>query len=136
VNVPITAGLLIPNAGTATVILWQFINQSYNVGTNYINRSGDGLPLDKLFGVYMAATASALGVSFGLAAGVKKLAHSRGMTGPGLTQVESVCVLVRVCVCGVIGEQRAESREQSAESREPATSKINSENTRNIDQLT
>ncbi|KPI88037.1 sre-2/carboxylate carrier-like protein [Leptomonas seymouri] len=59
-------GMLAPSQQTPVRgMLWQFSNQTYNVGFNYCNGSGkDGLPMRELFLGYCVATCTACGISY------------------------------------------------------------------------
>ncbi|CAD7945762.1 unnamed protein product [Amoebophrya sp. A25] len=72
-NVPITSGMLVfgPRSISQTVF-WQWLNQSANVGCNYANRSGADIDNTKLFGSYMLACGSSVGVAIGLSMLVKR----------------------------------------------------------------
>lgn len=61
-------GMLHPTQQTPLrAMFWQFSNQTYNVGFNYCNSSGEeGLPLPNLLAGYFAATGTACGLSFAL----------------------------------------------------------------------
>jgi len=69
-NVPIMVGML--SASTpAQNVFWQWINQTYNVVNNYVNRSSDSLEWGKLGQAYGLAVTMACGISVGLGAIIK-----------------------------------------------------------------
>eukprot|EP00400_MALV-I_sp_L67-5_P000681 gene681-418_t len=51
-NVPICFGMLTFGGSPAGVIFWQWVNQSYNVMTNYVNRSSSKIELQPLLQSY------------------------------------------------------------------------------------
>jgi len=66
-NLFITAGLLKPNPSTGSVILWQFINQSYNLALNHANRNASNeLKTSTIAMTYGAAVVISCGVAVGL----------------------------------------------------------------------
>ena len=65
-NLVICAGLLRPGASLAWSGFFQWLNQSYNAGVNFANRSSGDVSTERLAAAYCAATGSALGVGTGL----------------------------------------------------------------------
>ncbi|CAD2216300.1 Tricarboxylate carrier, putative [Angomonas deanei] len=65
-NLIILTCMLHPSQQTAALgMLWQFVNQTYNVGFNYCNASGKtGLPFDELMTGYAAAATTACSLSY------------------------------------------------------------------------
>ncbi|MCO5603533.1 hypothetical protein L7F22_057684 [Adiantum nelumboides] len=66
-NLLVLAGMLRPDPTLASVIFWQWINQSLNVAVNYSN-ANKSVPMDmkEVGQAYGAATASAVGIAVGL----------------------------------------------------------------------
>lgn len=78
-NILICMGMLLPGAGLANQIFWQWVNQSYNVALNYSNRNASSemststitsrVPTKRhthLSVNYLAAVSTSCGVAFGL----------------------------------------------------------------------
>lgn len=67
VNIPIAWGMLTTPASNVPLTLGlHFINQSYNAGCNYFNRSGSDLSLQEMGVAYSLAVGSACSMAFGL----------------------------------------------------------------------
>jgi len=74
VNVVICAGLLIPNASIATTVVWQWINQSYNIALNHANRNASNAMTNRqILESYAAAVSISCGVALGMRQAVDKL---------------------------------------------------------------
>jgi len=69
-NVPIMIGMLSASTPTQNVF-WQWVNQTYNVVNNYVNRSSDELEWSKLGTAYGLAVTCACGISVGLSTLIK-----------------------------------------------------------------
>jgi len=84
VNIPIVWLMLTvsPTRQLATFGL-HFINQSYNAGCNYYNRSGSEMSIEDIFYSYSLATASACSIAFVLG----KIAKGGGVMIPVLASV-------------------------------------------------
>ena len=69
-NLVICAGLLASANSTSLLASagWQWANQSYNVGVNYVNRSSGSPPPERIAAAYAAATSSALAIALGMQA--------------------------------------------------------------------
>jgi len=65
VNVPIAAGLLMSKS-VAAGAFWQWVNQTYNVVNNYVNRAGPNVEYGPLAQSYALAVSSALSVVVGV----------------------------------------------------------------------
>lgn len=65
-NLVICAGLLRPGASLVWSGFFQWLNQSYNAGVNFANRSSGDVSTERLAAAYCAATGSALAVGTGL----------------------------------------------------------------------
>jgi len=63
-NVPIAAGLLMSTSVGASVF-WQWVNQTYNVVNNYVNRAGPTVEMGPLVQSYVLAVTSACGIAIG-----------------------------------------------------------------------
>ncbi len=83
VNVVITAGMLVPNPSTASVVFWQWVNQSFNVAVSHSNRNASNeMPPSQLASAYAAAVTVSSGLAVGLGKLVEKVPVStvtRGM---------------------------------------------------------
>jgi hypothetical protein len=67
VNIPIVWGMLAcPPSNTALTLFLHFINQSYNTGCNYFNRSGADMSLTEITRAYTLAVGSACSLAYGL----------------------------------------------------------------------
>jgi len=64
-NVPIMVGMLSAQTPVQNVF-WQWVNQTYNVVNNYVNRSSDQLEWSKIGQAYGIAVTAACGISVGL----------------------------------------------------------------------
>ena len=63
VNVPIAAGLIMSQSVAA--VFWQWLNQTYNVVNNYVNRAGPTVEMGPLVQSYVLAVGSACGIAIG-----------------------------------------------------------------------
>jgi len=63
-NVPIATGLLMAKT-TAGSVFMQWLNQTYNVVNNYVNRAGPTVEMGPLIQSYALAVSSACGVAIG-----------------------------------------------------------------------
>ena len=73
-NLAICVGLTQPRASLRTALLWQWINQSYNVMLNHHNRNAS-VPFDgtAVARSYVGAVSVSMGLAWGLRAGVERL---------------------------------------------------------------
>src|SRR3546814_21110879 len=59
--------MLLPGAGLANQVFWQWMNQSYNVALNHANRNASNpVTTAQLAGTYFAAVGTSVGVAVGL----------------------------------------------------------------------
>lgn len=73
-NIPICAGMLLMPPTPFNAMFWQWVNQSYNAGFNYVNRNAageeegadDSEALQGVLKSYAAATTVACGMAYGL----------------------------------------------------------------------
>jgi len=66
--------MLLPGAGLANQVFWQWINQTYNICLNHANRNAsNALSNQELAVTYGAAVSASCGVALGLGLGVQKL---------------------------------------------------------------
>ncbi|SOV02426.1 related to Probable mitochondrial transport protein FSF1 [Ustilago sp. UG-2017a] len=81
-NLLVVGGMLMPNPTLASIVFWQWVNQSLNVAVNYSN-ANKSVPMNmKEVGLaYAAATTSAVGIAVGMSRGVPKLKVSPGVKG-------------------------------------------------------
>lgn len=69
VNVPICIGMLIHGpTSTAAQVFWQWVNQSYNVMNNYVNRAGPEVEYKPLLMSYGLATTASISIALGCGA--------------------------------------------------------------------
>ena len=57
--------------GVAANIFWQWVNQTYNVVNNYVNRAGPEVDMTALLSSYALAVGSAIGIAVGAGALMK-----------------------------------------------------------------
>ena len=78
-NLLVVGGMLMPNPTLATIVFWQWVNQSLNVAVNYSN-ANKSVPMDmREVGVaYAAATSSAVGIAVGMSRLVPRLRIAPG----------------------------------------------------------
>eukprot|EP01114_Cavostelium_apophysatum_P014078 TRINITY_DN3556_c0_g1_i1.p1 TRINITY_DN3556_c0_g1~~TRINITY_DN3556_c0_g1_i1.p1 ORF type:complete len:350 (-),score=42.55 TRINITY_DN3556_c0_g1_i1:9-1013(-) len=73
-NVLITAGMLLPNPSIASVVFWQWINQSYNIALNHANRNASNeMSTETIAKTYASAVAISCGVAVGLGQAAKRV---------------------------------------------------------------
>ncbi|KAI8924186.1 Tricarboxylate/iron carrier [Entophlyctis helioformis] len=66
-NVPIIAAMLLPAPGIASIVFWQWVNQSVNVAFNYFNANKTTeMSVNETAGAYAAAVASSCTIAVGL----------------------------------------------------------------------
>lgn len=84
VNMAVAFGLLLPNPGMASILFWQWANQSYNVCLNYANRNASSemsnVQLMQAYGV-------AVGVSCSLALGLSEFVKRTRWLAPGIKAI-------------------------------------------------
>ncbi|SPO27583.1 related to Probable mitochondrial transport protein fsf1 [Ustilago trichophora] len=98
-NLLVVGGMLMPNPTLASIVFWQWINQSLNVAVNYSN-ANKSVPMNmKEVGLaYAAATTSAVGIAVGMSRGVPKLKVSPGVKGV----LTSLVPFVSVASAGIV----------------------------------
>lgn len=82
-NIPILFGMILMKQTPATIVFWQWINQTYNAIMNYANRNASSSLDMKGLGIsYSAAVVSSISIGLGM----RKLLtpFTRTVTGPGL----------------------------------------------------
>lgn len=98
-NLLVVGGMLMPNPSLASIVFWQWINQSLNVAVNYSN-ANKSVPMNmKEVGIaYAAATTSAVAIAVGMSRGVPKLKLSPGVKGV----LTSLVPFVSVASAGIV----------------------------------
>eukprot|EP00127_Corallochytrium_limacisporum_P004070 Clim_evm15s157 gene=Clim_evmTU15s157 len=72
-NILITVGMLIPNPSIPTLIFWQWVNQSLNVGINFANANkSTPLSTGEVLTAYAGATTASCSIAVGLNQWVKR----------------------------------------------------------------
>jgi len=73
-NIAICLGMLLPGAGIANQVFWQWINQSYTLCLNHANRNASNTMSTKEIAItYAAAVTASCGVAVGLGRGVQRM---------------------------------------------------------------
>eukprot|EP00281_Chroomonas_sp_CCMP1168_P011816 CAMPEP_0206283832 /NCGR_PEP_ID=MMETSP0047_2-20121206/40443_1 /ASSEMBLY_ACC=CAM_ASM_000192 /TAXON_ID=195065 /ORGANISM="Chroomonas mesostigmatica_cf, Strain CCMP1168" /LENGTH=326 /DNA_ID=CAMNT_0053714229 /DNA_START=52 /DNA_END=1032 /DNA_ORIENTATION=- len=66
-NIPICAGMLLTPPTTFNVVLWQWVNQSYNAGFNFANRNASSPITNTDLGTaYVSACSASIAIGLGL----------------------------------------------------------------------
>ncbi|KAI9203505.1 Tricarboxylate/iron carrier [Polychytrium aggregatum] len=75
-NVLIVAGMLLPNPSIASIIFWQWVNQSVNVAFNYFNANkSTEMNVTETATAYCMAVASSCTIAVGMNEWVKRVKH-------------------------------------------------------------
>ncbi|XP_012935542.1 sideroflexin-5 [Aplysia californica] len=78
---PVVVGLLLPNPSMASIIFWQWLNQSHNACVNYSNRNATKpTPLKRFLIGYVGAVGTAVSIAVGLNVLVKRASAFRHTT--------------------------------------------------------
>lgn len=98
-NLLVVGGMLLPNPSLASIVFWQWVNQSLNVAVNYSN-ANKSVPMNmqEVGLAYAAATTSAVGIAVGMSRGVPKLKVSPGVKGV----LTSLVPFVSVASAGIV----------------------------------
>jgi len=98
-NTLITFGMLLPGAGLANQVFWQWINQSYNIALNHSNRNAS----NQLSNQTIAKTyAAAVGVSCGVAVGMSEVVK-RAPFAPSMRSIlQRIVPFTAVSIAGVV----------------------------------
>jgi len=81
INVPIAAGLLMSKSVYAS-LFWQWLNQTYNVVNNYVNRAGPTVEMGPLVQSYVLAVTSACGIGAFLLPALMRTFPALSVLGP------------------------------------------------------
>ncbi|KAJ3175195.1 hypothetical protein HDU87_006430 [Geranomyces variabilis] len=80
-NVAIVAGMLMPNPSTATILFFQWINQSVNVAFNYFNANKTTvMDMNETATAYASAVAASCGIAVGMNSAVKRATNLKPLT--------------------------------------------------------
>ncbi|KAI8588542.1 Tricarboxylate/iron carrier [Geranomyces variabilis] len=80
-NVAIVAGMLMPNPATATILFFQWINQSVNVAFNYFNANKTTvMDMNETATAYASAVAASCGIAVGMNSAVKRATNLKPLT--------------------------------------------------------
>jgi tricarboxylate carrier len=67
VNIPILFGMIISRQTTANIVLWQWVNQTYNAILNYSNRNASSsMDMKGLSTAYIGAVTTSIGIGLGM----------------------------------------------------------------------
>ncbi|PRP83034.1 hypothetical protein PROFUN_09889 [Planoprotostelium fungivorum] len=97
-NVFICLGMLAPNPGVGSVIFWQWVNQSYNIGVNHSNRNAS----NEMSNSTVAKTyAAAVAISCGVALGLRQIVKNANSFSPAVrTSVQRFVPYSAVAIAG------------------------------------
>ncbi|KAJ3152936.1 hypothetical protein HDU86_005391 [Geranomyces michiganensis] len=80
-NVAIVAGMLMPNPTTATILFFQWVNQSVNVAFNYFNANKTTvMDMRETATAYASAVAASCGIAVGMNSAVKRATNLKPLT--------------------------------------------------------
>ena len=73
-NIVVASGMLLPGAGLANQLFWQWVNQSYNIAMNHANRNASNAVSDRELALnYTVAVTTSVGVALGLTKGAPRI---------------------------------------------------------------
>jgi len=98
-NILICMGMLMPGAGIANQVFWQWINQTYNICLNHANRNASNPITNQDLAInYAAAVSASCGVALGLGRAVEKLAFRPGVK----TTLAMLVPFFSVAIAGIV----------------------------------
>ena len=100
VNLPIVFGMICTKQTLFNVILWQWVNQSYNAGWNYSNRNATSPFTQKELAI---AYSGAVTASISVALVGRKLNQKYGITSGAVSKLRFVNGLVTLCALSTAG---------------------------------
>ncbi|KAI8906659.1 hypothetical protein PhCBS80983_g06292 [Powellomyces hirtus] len=102
-NLAIVVGMLLPNPATATIIFWQWVNQSVNVAFNYFNANKTTtMNMTETATAYVSAVAASCGIAVGMNESVKRATSLKPSTQALLARAVPFTAVVTAGTLNVI----------------------------------